>query len=539
MKALKGAAGAPGIAVGRLVSFRPALDDDLAPFPVLVERATTYLRELGAGLRTDGLAAEAAILDAQALLAADPTLAAAVQGYLAAGLELAAAITASVDELAAPLEALEDAYLRERAADVRAAGAALLRTERHEPVNLPAGSILIAEELMPADIVALPRATLAGLVTARGGSTSHTAILARSLGIPAVLGLGTIGMHYPDGTPAIIDGGDATLIVEPDQRTLSQYVRWQYERVQPARSRVPRAALASRTTDGRRVLLFANITGPVDVPAAIQEGAEGIGLFRTEFLYLGRSAPPTEDEQTAIYAEVLAAMDGRPVVIRTLDGGGDKSLPYLPLQPETNPALGERGIRLSQRFPHLFQIQMRAMLRAAVAGDLRIMLPMVTTAADVHWAREQLTIATRDLVDARIEHRADLPVGIMIETPAAAIMADRLAPDVAFFSIGSNDLTQYALAIDRALPRLAGRYATSDPSVYRLIEMTVAGAHKAGISVAVCGELAGNPQAADILVGLGVDVLSMMPESLAGIRAQVRQMSAAEVEHIAATACQR
>lgn len=537
MKALKGAAGAPGIAVGHLIHFDSAPDDDLAPFPELVERATTYLCALGEQLRADGLAAEAAILDAQALLAADPMLAAAVQSHTEAGMSLAAAITTSVDELAAPLEAFEDPYLRERAADVRAAGAALLRTERHEPVTLPAGAILIADELMPADIVTLPRATLAGLVTARGGSTSHTAILARSLGIPAVLGLGSTGMHYPDGTTAIIDGGDATLIVEPDQRTMSQYVRWQYERVQP--SRKPRAALASRTTDGRRVLLFANITGPVDVPAAIQAGAEGIGLFRTEFLYLGRSAPPTEDEQTAIYADVVAAMDGRPVVIRTLDGGGDKALPYLPLQPETNPALGERGIRLSQRFPHLFQTQVRAMLRAAVAGDLRIMLPMVTTTADVWWAREQIMIATRNLLESQIDHRAGLAVGIMIETPAAAIMADRFAPDVAFFSIGSNDLTQYALAIDRTLPRLAGRYATSDPSIYRLIEMAVAGAHKAGISVAVCGELAGDPQAADILVGLGVDALSMMPETLVGIRTHVRQMSAAEVEHIAARACER
>ncbi|HZG69779.1 MAG TPA: putative PEP-binding protein, partial [Herpetosiphonaceae bacterium] len=433
MKALKGAAGAPGIAVGRLVHFRPVLDDELAPFPVLVERATGYLHRLGEQLRADGLAAEAAILDAQALLVADSALEAAVRAHIAEGWSMAAAIGAAIDGLATPLEALDDTYLRERAADVRAAGAALLRADRPEPIALPPGAILVADELMPADLVSIPRSMLAGLATARGAVASHTTILARSLGIPAALGLGAAGLDYHDGTVAIVDGAAATLIVEPDRATVSQYVRRQHERSRPARAREPRVVVPASTVDGRRVLLWANIAGAADVAAAIEEGAEGVGLFRTEFLYFGRSAPPTEDEQAAIYAEVLTAMDGRPVVIRTLDAGGDKALPYLPLQLEPNPALGERGIRLSQRFPPFFQAQVRAMLRAAVMGDLRVMLPMVTTLADVQWAREQIATAARDLADAGIVHRAGLPLGIMIETPAAAVMADCLAPEVDFF----------------------------------------------------------------------------------------------------------
>ena len=533
----RGVRGAAGIAIGPIARYQPVAASDAAPFSVRRERAVAYLRGLSARLHEQGLPDEAAIFDAQVLLVADPALEAAVAAHEQAGAPVAMAIRTAIDELAAPLEGLDDPYLRERAADIRAAGAALLGGE--QPLQLPPDAILLATELTPAETVNLPLRSVGGLGTVKGSPTSHTAILARSLGIPAVLGLDPEALAWPEGTRAILDGAAGVLILEPDRATQAYYEQLKLERRDAVAGHTAQRELPTETSDGRRIAVWANIGSLEEVEAALRAGAEGIGLLRTEFLFLQRSAPPGEDEQVDVYTAVLHGLVGRPVVARTLDVGGDKPLPYLPALSEPNPFLGERGIRFSQRFPELFRTQLRALLRAARHGDLRIMLPMVATAADLAWAHDQMQGAADDLRAAGIDFRAEVPLGIMVETPAAALMADRLASRAAFFSIGSNDLAQYTLAADRTLAHLAGRYNGDDPAVYRLIAMTVAAARTRGIPVGICGELAGDPAAAVALLGLGVDELSMAPGSIGAVKARIRATTFADAEDAARRACER
>ncbi len=519
---LRGAGGTPGIALGPLVQFQPAVAAELPPFAVLRDRAMEYFGKLAEQLRGAGMPAEAAIFDAQALLVADPALERAVEARVGRGALLADAIRVAVEELAGTLDSLPDAYLRGRAADIRGVGATLLAGGRTESMSLNPGSILVAQELTPADTLNLPLDDLGGFATAGGTITSHAAILARSLGIPVVLGMGPAILNIAQGTSAILDGASRTVILDPDEPTHARYMQIKAREQAAAQQRLLERDLPAETIDGHRIALWANIGGPDDVGAALIAGAEGIGLFRTEFLFLGRPCPPDEDEQVANYVAVLEQMSNRPVVIRMLDVGGDKPLPYLPSRSEPNPFLGERGVRFLRRFPDIFATQLRALLRAALHGDLRVMVPMVSTQEDVLWARAQLQAASHALAAEGIEHRLDIPLGIMIETPAAAVMADHLAKYAAFFSIGSNDLSQYTLAADRTLAELAGRYDSSDPAVFRLIAQAVKSARHAGIPVSVCGELAGDPEAVLALMGLGVHELSMAPSTIGIIKSRIR-----------------
>ncbi len=519
---LRGAGGTPGIALGPLVQFQPAVAAELPPFAVLRDRAMEYFGKLAEQLRGAGMPAEAAIFDAQALLVADPALERAVEDRVGRGALLADAIRVAVEELAGTLDSLPDAYLRGRAADIRGVGATLLAGGRTESVSLNPGSILVAQELTPADTLNLPLDDLGGFATAGGTITSHAAILARSLGIPVVLGMGPAILNIAQGTSAILDGASRTVILDPDEPTHARYIQLKAREQAAAQQRLLERDLPAETIDGHHIALWANIGGPDDVRAALIAGAEGIGLFRTEFLFLGRPCPPDEDEQVANYVAVLEQMGNRPVVIRMLDVGGDKPLPYLPSRSEPNPFLGERGVRFLRRFPDIFATQLRALLRAALHGDLRVMVPMVSTQEDVLWARAQLQAASDALAAEGIEHRGDIPLGIMIETPAAAVMADHLAKYAAFFSIGSNDLSQYTLAADRTLAELAGRYDSSDPAVFRLIAQAVTSARHAGIPVSVCGELAGDPEAVLALMGLGVHELSMAPSTIGIVKSRIR-----------------
>ena len=533
----RGVGGASGIAIGRAIRFvaRPASSS--GSFATRRERALAYLHALAQRLRGANLSDEAAIFDGQALLLTDPALERAVAAHEAAGLATTAAITAAVNELAAPFAALEDARLRERAADVHAVGSVLL--DGGHSLCLPPGAIVVAADLTPADTVNLPLQQLGGIVTAAGSPTSHTAILARALRIPAVLGLGEVVLSVEDETRLVLDGDAALLIVDPDEATLQHYLGLQAARAEDLVHGPSSPGPPAETTDGRRIALWANIGSPAEVDAAIAAGAEGIGLFRTEFLFFGADAPPSEDEQCGVYRDVLERMAGRPVVVRTLDAGGDKPLPYLQPWHEPNPMLGQRGIRCSRRFPDLFRAQLRALLRAGTRGDLRIMLPMIATLDDLHWARMELKEVAAALRSDGIPHRPDVPLGVMIETPAAAIVADQLARTAAFFSIGSNDLAQYALAADRMLPDLALQYNSADPAVFRLITLATNAAHAAGIAVAVCGELAADPAAAEAMLGLGVNELSMAPSAIPAVKARIRGTTSAAARAAAARACAR
>lgn len=546
MLTLQGVGGAPGIAIGPAARLDMhttdeapvdlCADDALARFTQAQARAAERLRALAAEFRAEGREAEAGIFDAQAMLVEDEFLTDEVTRLVKEdGERLEDALDETTAQMRATLEALDDAYLRERAADMDAIGHEIhlaLRGESHATV-IPRGAIILADDLTPTQTAGLRGGAVAGFATAGGGPTGHTAILARSLGIPAAVGLGTALADIAAGTQLILDGDAARLIVAPSDDEVATYTQ-RAATQQAARTR--RASLRDQPgqlADGTRIALWANIGQPDEARAALENGAEGIGLFRTEFLFLDRSAAPTEDAQYAAYRQVLATMGERTVVARTLDIGGDKPLPYIAMPPEANPFLGVRALRLCMVRPDLFATQLRALLRAAVHGDLWIMLPMVAVPADLAWGRAQLQAAAAALKREGVPHRAAPPLGIMIETPAAAVTADLLARDAAFFSVGSNDLTQYAMAADRGLADLAARYPHDSPAVFRLIEQAARAARSAGIPIGVCGELAADPAAAVALAGLGLDELSMVSAAIPLVKEQLRTLSLDAAQAIA------
>lgn len=541
---LRGAGGAPGIALGRAVRYVVAQAAELPPdadahtalarFSAAQTTAAAQLNALAEQLRGEGHAEEAGIFEAQALLVEDMFLVDEVARLVReehAPLESALATT--IAQMHAMLATLDDPHLSERAADMDAIGqsilAALHGTDRLQ-LDLPPDAIIVAADLTPAETAGLRGGTVIGFATAYGGPTSHTAILARSLGIPAVVGLGAAALDIPDGADLILDGAATLLIAAPSPTEQADYQRRRAEQQAASLRQNELRDLPGQTADGHAIALWANIGRPEEAALARARGAEGIGLFRTEFLFLDRSAPPDEQEQFDAYRATLAAMDGRPVVVRTIDIGGDKPLPYLDLPHEANPFLGVRGLRLCMRYPELFASQLRALLRAALHGDLWIMLPMVATPADLAWGREQLRAAAASLAAAGIAHRADVRLGVMIETPAAAVTADLLAREAAFFSIGSNDLAQYTLAVDRGAAELAARYPHDAPAVLRLIGQAAAAAAQAGIPIGVCGELAGMPDVAPLLAGLGVNELSMAPASIPLVKERLRTYTLAQAQ---------
>ncbi|HYG70235.1 MAG TPA: phosphoenolpyruvate--protein phosphotransferase, partial [Anaeromyxobacteraceae bacterium] len=448
-----------------------------------------------------------------------------MERLLDAGKSAAFACQQAFQEHAAKLEGLESALMRERAADVRDVGRrllVLLAGVAPTKVEVPEGSILVADELSPSDTAGFDRKKLLGFCTTTGGSTSHVAILARSLGIPAVCGIDEAALAIPNGVRVVIDGTQGTLRVSPADADETQVL----ERIARHEARVRADASAAfglaRTKDGHRVEVVANVTNAAEAREAVAAGAEGVGLLRTEFLFGHRDAPPTEDDQAAEYCAVAEALGKeRPLVIRTLDVGGDKPLAYLPLPKEANPFLGLRGIRVSLDRPELFRTQLRAILRAAPAGDVHVMFPMIATLDEVRAAKELLADEQRELPNA-------VKVGVMIEVPSAAVIAELLAREVDFFSIGTNDLTQYTLAMDRGHPKLARQADALHPAVLRMIAMTVEGAHEHGKWVGVCGGLASDPLAVPVLAGLGVDELSVSVPAIATVKATLGRWTLGE-----------
>jgi phosphotransferase system enzyme I (PtsI) len=541
---LKGAGGAPGIVLGRAVVYLPAnadttlayasAEDALAHLAAAQSSAAASLAALAKRLRGEGREQAADIVEIQALLAEDQFIADDVARRVRdQGMPLLDALRATIGQMRADMEALDDPYLRERAADMEAIGGALLAALRGDAGglrDLPAGAIVVAPDLTPAETAELRGGAVAGFATAYGGPTGHTAILARSLGIPAVVGLGAAVLDIHSGAEIILDGAAALLIAAPEPHERADYMRRDAElHAESARRRAWRDQ-PGQLAGGHRLALWANIGQPDQARLALEHGAEGIGLFRTEFLFLDRVAPPSEDEHFRAYRQTLEIMDGRPVIVRTLDIGGDKPLPYLDMPHEDNPFLGRRALRLCMRRPDLFATQLRALLRAAAHGDLSIMLPMVATLDDLRWARAQLESAAAALAAEGVPHRADVRLGIMIETPAAAVTADLLARESAFFSVGSNDLTQYAMAVDRGQGDLAARYPHDAPAILRLIGLAAQAAKRIGIPIGVCGELAGEPAAAVLLAGLGVEELSMDPASIPLVKQRLREITLAQAQ---------
>jgi phosphocarrier protein FPr len=545
---VSGVAGAPGIAIGPVFRFERAhvevrerfagVDQEHARLQSALEAAQHQLNELHAEVAQRSEASEAAIFQVHHEILSDPALIDAVRAAIADGRSAAEAWQSATAEHAAELAELSDALLAERAADIRDVGARVLRLLTGAAETAPSlpdePVIVVANDLTPSETVALDPKRVLGFCTAVGGPNAHTAILARALGLPAVVSAGAGVLELAAGTQVILDGGAGLLTISPSDDLLAAaraaQRRQQQQRAEAARS----AAEPAITADGHRVEIVANIGMAAEAIPALEGGAEGVGLFRTEVIFLDPTlvAAPGEEEQFTIYRDVARAFGGQPVIVRTLDIGGDKEVAYLDLPREDNPFLGVRGLRLCLEYPDLFRTQLRAILRAASFGKLRIMFPMVADIGELRRARAIVEELRAELGAPPVE------VGIMIEVPSAALMADVLAREADFFSIGTNDLTQYTLAMDRMHPTLASQADDLHPAVLRLIAKTVEGAHAAGKWVGVCGNLGSKPLAVPILVGLGVDELSIAIKDIPLVKAQIRTLTLEQCQEHARQALQ-
>ncbi|WP_095096506.1 phosphoenolpyruvate--protein phosphotransferase [Pseudomonas sp. Irchel 3A5] len=462
----------------------------------------------------------------------DPELINEVILRLKQGESAAAAWDNVIDSAARQQEQLQDVLLAERAADLRDVGRRVLaQICGIENVAAPDEPyILVMDEVGPSDVARLDPAQVAGILTARGGATAHSAIVARALGIPALVGAGDGVLLLKPGTVLLLDGQKGRLTVAPDAETLQRAAEDRDNREQRLQAAAAKRMEPALTVDGHAVEVFANIGDSAGTPAAVEQGAEGIGLLRTELLFMAHSQAPDEATQEAEYRRVLDDLQGRPLVVRTLDVGGDKPLPYWPIDKEENPFLGVRGIRLTLQRPQVMESQLRALLRAADNRPLRIMFPMVGTVEEWRQARD-MTLRLREEIPV-----ADLQIGIMIEVPSAALLAPVLAKEVDFFSVGTNDLTQYTMAIDRGHPTLSAQADGLHPAVLQLIDITVRAAHANGKWVGICGELAADPLAVPVLVGLGVDELSVSARSIGEVKACVRELNLSTAKQLAQNA---
>jgi phosphoenolpyruvate-protein phosphotransferase len=537
---LKGIAAAPGQAFApawrwtepSLESARPAPSGQLGVDELerAIEDVKARLAVTTARLHAGGASAEAGILEAQALMLEDPALLEGARELVLNGTPADVAVADTMAPFAAMLRESPDPVFQARAADVDDVVEQVRRVLRgvSDAPALPSQpSIVVARDLAPSQTAGLDRALVVGFATEQGTATAHTAILARALGLPAVVGIPGLVDAVADGQALLLDGDEGTLLLDPPASAVQGLGG-------PAALAVD--AEPAVTRDGRRVEVGSNAANLEDAQRAAAAGADGIGLLRSEFLFLGSDQLPTEDEQVAMLEAVTTAMGRRPVILRTLDVGADKPLPALPQPSEANPALGVRGLRLQLlRRPDLLADQVRAALRVAAKHPLRLMFPMVSTLDEVRQAKAILAQAVSD-VNAAGTNGPRMPVGIMVEVPAAAIGADLLAREVDFFSLGTNDLTQYLFAADRTNPELGPLADSLHPAVLQMIDHVVKAAHRHRRWVGVCGEMASDVWAVPLLVGLGVDELSVHPPMVARIKATVRQLNAADCEKVVAAA---
>ncbi len=441
------------------------------------------------------------------------------------------------------LENVEDEYLRERAADLRDLSSRVLDNllEVKDAFNIRSvrePCILVGHDLSPSTTAQLDRKFVLGFATDIGGKTSHTAILAQSLDIPAVVGLKSLSDEIASGDYALLDGYTGTVIINPTDQTLFTYGQLAKVRASLEEKLVEVQHQPAVTLDGKAIHLSANIEAQDDVPAVLEHGAEGVGLFRTEFLYINRESLPSEEDQYKVYREVAAALQPNPVIIRTLDLGGDKFVSHLQLAQEMNPFLGWRAIRFCLAQPELFRAQLRAILRASAEGNIKMMYPMISGLDELNQANALVEQCKAELRAEKIPFDENLDIGVMVEIPSAALIANALAKKVKFFSIGSNDLIQYTLAVDRGNEKVAHLYEPTHPAILRLIKLTVDAAHANGIWAGVCGQIGGDPVLAPLLIGLGVDELSAAPGVLDEMKYIIRRIKFSEAQALAEAALQ-
>lgn len=542
---LLGAAASPGLGVGTVLQVhhedievvedavdrhkeRRRLNDS-------IDRAMGQLEALEDRLREDADEDKAQIFAAHREILRDPDLMDLATSQIDKGKSAGFAWRKAYQMYADRLAGMTNEILAGRATDVRDVGQRVLEEitgQRREKPEIPEGTILIAEDLTPSDTASLDRTKVVGFCTTGGGASSHVAILARSLDIPAVAGIEPRALEIPDGTRVIVDGAKGTLRMNVTEAEVEKIRRRQARRAEQRAVEQAHADEPATTTDGHHVEVVANIGGLEDAQDAMTKGAEGVGLLRSEFVFMERKSAPTEDQQAAVYTDIAAALKpGQPLVIRTLDVGGDKPLPYLPIAPEENPFLGERGIRVGLDRPEILRTQVRAILRAVGAGaKMNIMFPMIATLEDFRLAKA-IVEEEREAMGV-----SPVPIGIMVEVPSVAVMARQFAAEVDFFSVGTNDLTQYTLAMDRGHPKLAPQVDGLNPAVLALIAEAAKAAHAAGKWVGVCGGIASDPQAVPLLVGIGVDELSVSVPAIPSVKAQIRALSLTECQELAARA---
>lgn len=479
---------------------------------------------------------KAEIFSAHLLVLEDPELLDAVEAKIKEGINAEFAMKEVSDMYVSMFESMDNEYMKERAADIKDVSKRvllhLLGLENTNLAEISEETVVIAEDLTPSDTAQLNLAYIKGFATDIGGRTSHSAIMARSMEVAAVVGTKEATASIKTGDFVIIDGLEGTILVNPDEKTISEYKE---KKEAFARQKEEWAKLVNETSvtkDDHHVELAANIGTPQDMEGVLANGAEGIGLYRTEFLYMGRDELPTQEEQFDAYKTVLEKMDGKRVVIRTLDIGGDKELPYLDLPKEMNPFLGFRAIRLCLEKTDMFKTQLRALLRASAYGQLSIMFPMVAAIEEVRQAKALLQEVKEELTASGIEVSDSIEVGIMVEIPSTAAAAEVFAKEVDFFSIGTNDLIQYTMAADRMSEKVAHLYQPYHPAILRLVKNVIDAAHKEGKWAGMCGEMAGEPTAVPLLLGLGLDEFSMSATSVLPARSQIRQLSKKEAESL-------
>ena len=530
MKQLKGTGASTGIAIGKIFMYTPkqllvnAEEKDSLTFAEKKEKLEQVInaaeKEIDALYKTTKKNAEkeAEIFRAHILFLKDPTIIKKIDELLKQNFTLPAAVKKAFEESATIMEKMENPYFKARAKDLRDVEERLLRKisgiENQSLSSIPYPAIIVAKDLTPSDTASLDRRNVLGFITETGGITSHTAILAEALGIPAVVGVRNILSEAKNGMLAILDGSAGDIILEPDEITLTRY-RQKKEQYEIEKKELEKVKFLSVSTkSGKTIEVSANIGKIDDINIAINSGADGIGLFRTEFLFLNRETPPSEEEQFNAYKKVLEAFGNKPVIIRTLDIGGDKQIPYLGLEKELNPFLGVRAIRLCLKNKGLFKTQLRAILRASIYGNVKIMYPMIAIKDEIIEANNLLETVKKELADEGIAYKKDFEVGIMVEIPSAALNADELIKYVDFFSIGTNDLIQYTFAADRTNRNVSYLYNPLHPSILKLIEMTIKASHKHNKWTGMCGEMAGDPKAIPILLKMGIDELSMSPSKI-------------------------
>lgn len=548
----KGIPVSDGIAVGPVFCYIPVelsipvcaagtVDEEMARFDAARARARLELQDLHDVIEKRACKEDASIFEAHQEMLSDPALEGKIREYVEIGQTVEQALGKATEELASLLSGMDDELFAARALDVKDVGRRILRILLGLPdtalsaVTEP--SIIIAEDLTPSDTASLDPALTLGFITAQGGLTSHSAILARTLGLPAIVGMGDgLFAAVSNGTFIVLDGRTGVMIVEPEAETVAHYKQIRAQRDSHLQILKAAAEKDALTANGRRVEVAANIGEVSSARDAMEHGAEGIGLLRTEFLYLEDTEPPTEEKQYRIYREIFEVMCGRPVIVRTLDIGGDKPPSYLPFPDEMNPFLGWRAIRISLDEPELFKTQLRAILRAAVGHHARIMFPMVSDLAELRRARDIVDTVKRDLAVDSMEFAFDVPVGIMVETPAAALLVDVLAEASDFFSLGTNDLTQYTMAVDRGNAKVSGLFQPLHPAVLRLIRQTIDAAHSKGKWVGMCGELAGMTKAIPILLGFGLDEFSMNARAIPEAKNLIGKLTDEQAREIAGRA---